>query len=109
LEDCPLSPLCRVSLADTHSTSQCPFAYYRSNVLFVKVTASSYVQAAERGKQAEETRRQQAREEERVERAKSEERERKEKERAERMEREREKVERKEKERREKERREQER
>ena len=66
--DCPLSPLCRVCLADTHSTSQCPFVCYSSNVLSVKVTVSSYEQAVERGKQAEETRRQQAREEERVER-----------------------------------------
>lgn len=47
-EGCPLSPLCRVCMADTHSTSQCPFVYYSSNVLSVKVTASSYVQAAER-------------------------------------------------------------
>ena len=60
-EHCPLSPLCRVCLADSHPTSQCPYVYYSSNVLSVKVTASSYVQAAERGKQAEETRREQAR------------------------------------------------
>ena len=64
-EDYPLSPLCGVYMANTHSTSHCPYVYYSSNVLSVKVTASSYVQAAERGKQAEETRRQQAREEER--------------------------------------------
>ena len=74
-DDCPLSPLCRVCLADSHPTPQCPYIYYSSNVLSVKVSASSYLQAAERGKQAEEVKQQQA-EEERAERAKNEERER---------------------------------
>lgn len=109
-DDCPLSPLCRVCLADSHPTPECPYIYYSSNVLSVKVSASSYLQAAERGKQAEESKRQQAMEE-RAEREKNEEREkkererkedeRKEKERAEREEHK--KLERKEKERREKE------
>ena len=67
-------------LADSHPTSQCPYIYYSSNVLSVKVSASSHLQAAERGKQAEETKRQQAMEE-RTEREKNEERKRKEKER----------------------------
>ena len=120
-DDCPLSPLCRVCLADSHPTPQCPYIYYSSNVLSVKVSASSYLQvissylqAAERGKQAEEIKRQQA-EEERAEREKNEERERKErererkdKERAEREREERKKQERKEKERKEKERKEKE-
>lgn len=66
-------------LADSHPTSQCPYIYYGSNILFVKVSASTYLQAAERGKQAEETKCQQAMEE-RVERKKNEECERKEKE-----------------------------
>lgn len=115
-DDCPLSPLCRVCLADSHPTPECPYIYYSSNVLSVKVSASSYLQAAERGKQAEKSKRQQAMEE-RAEREKNEEcekkererkeHERKEKERAECQERK--KLERKEKEdRREKERREQE-
>ena len=78
-DDCPLLPLCRVCLADSHPTSQCPYIYYGSNVLFVKVSASTYLQAAERGKQAEETKCQQAMEE-RVKRKKNEECERKEKE-----------------------------
>lgn len=77
-DDCPLLPLCRVCLADSHPTSQCPYIYYGSNILFVKVSASTYLRAAERGKQAEETKCQQAMEE-RVER-KNEECERKEKE-----------------------------
>ena len=94
LEDCPLSPLCRVYLANTHSTSHCPYVYYSSNILSVKVTASSYVQAAERGMQAEETRHQQAREEERE--RKERENERKEKERAERVHEEHKKLERRE-------------
>ena len=108
-DDCPLSPLCRVCLADSHPTPQCPYIYYSSNVLSVKVSASSYLQAAERGKQAEEVKQQQT-EEERAERAKNEERERKEKERerkekerAEREREERKKQERKERERKEKE------
>ena len=108
-DDCPLSPLCRVCLADSHPTPQCPYIYYSSNVLSVKVSASSYLQAAERGKQAEEVKQQQA-EEERAERARNEERERKEKERerkekerAEREREERKKQERKERERKEKE------
>ena len=91
---------CRVCLADSHPTPQCPYIYYSSNVLFVKVSASSYLQAAERGKQAEEIKRQQA-EEERG--RKERERERKEKERAEREREERKKQERKERERKEKE------
>ena len=73
-DDCPLSPLCRLCLADSHPTPQCPYIYYSSNVLSVKVSASSYLQAAERGKPAEEIKRQQA-EEERAEREKNEERE----------------------------------
>ena len=81
-DDCPLSPLCRVCLADSHPTPECPYIYYSSNVLSVKVSASSYLQAAERGKQAEESKRQQAMEE-RAEREKNEERERKEHERKE--------------------------
>ena len=70
-DDCPLLPLCRVCLADSHPTSQCPYIYYGSNILFVKVSASTYLQAAERGKQAEETKCQRAMEE-RVERKKRE-------------------------------------
>lgn len=35
-------------LADSHPTPQCPYIYYSSNVLSVKVSASSYLQAAER-------------------------------------------------------------
>ena len=109
-DDCPLSPLCRVCLADSHPTPECPYIYYSSNVLSVKVSASSYLQAAERGKQAEESKRQQAMEE-RAEREKNEEREKKERERMERERKEKEraereerkKLERKEKERREKE------
>ena len=100
-DDCPLSPLCRVCLADSHPTPECPYIYYSSNVLSVKVSASSYLQAAERGKQAEESKRQQAMEE-RPEREKKE-RERKERERREKEREERKKLERKEKERREKE------
>ena len=79
-DDCPLSPLCHLCLADSHPTPQCPYIYYSSNVLSVKVSASSYLQAAERGKPAEEIKRQQA-EEERAEREKNEERERMERER----------------------------
>ena len=102
-DDSPLSPLCRVCLADSHPTPQCPYIYYSSYVLSVKVSASSYLQAAERGKQAEEIKQQQA-EEERAERERKEkERERKEKERAEREREERKKQERKERERKEKE------
>ena len=72
-DDYPLLPLCRVCLTDSHSTSQCPYIYHSSNILYVKVTAESYAKAAEKGKEAEEAKQQQAEEEKRSERAKREE------------------------------------
>ena len=52
-DECPLPPLCRVCLAETHSTTRCPFIYYSSNISMVEATAVSYATAAEKGKEAD--------------------------------------------------------
>ena len=52
-DECPLPPLCRVCLAETHSTMRCPFIYYSSNISMAEVPAVSYAKAAEKGKEAE--------------------------------------------------------
>ena len=52
-DECPLTPLCRVCLAETHSTTRCPFIYYSSNISMAEVPAVSYAKAAEKGKEAE--------------------------------------------------------
>ena len=82
-DECPLPPLCRVCLAETHSTTRCPFIYYSSNISMVEPTAVSYAKAAEKGKEADETKRaeeerNQAEEKARAERARREERAKKE-------------------------------
>ena len=51
-DECPLPPLCRVCLAETHSTTRCPFIYYSSNISMVEATAVSYTKAAEKGTEA---------------------------------------------------------
>ena len=75
-DECPLPPLCRVCLAETHSTTRCPFIYYSSNISMVEPTAVSYAKAAEKGKEADEAKR--AEEKARAERARREERAKKE-------------------------------
>lgn len=62
-DDGPLPPLCRVCFADLHPTSQCPFTYYSSNILSVKVITASYAKAAEKGKEVVEGKQQQAQKE----------------------------------------------
>ena len=52
-DECPLPPLCRVCLAETHSTTRCPFIYYSSNISMAEAPAVSYAKAAEKGKEAE--------------------------------------------------------
>ena len=52
-DECLLPPLCRVCLAETHSTTRCPFIYYNSNISMAEATAVSYAKAAEKGKEAE--------------------------------------------------------
>ena len=51
-EECSLPPLCKVCLAETHTTTRCPFIYYSSNVSTVAVTVS-YAKAAEKGREFE--------------------------------------------------------
>ena len=41
-DECPLPPLCRVCLAETHSTRRCPFIYYSSNISMAEAPAVSY-------------------------------------------------------------------
>ena len=92
-EQCDMPALCRVCLADSHETSNCPFIYYSSNVSGAKPTdkpaEKSYSGAANTGKLAEparkaeeDTSRAKREEDERVRREKRarKERERKEKE-----------------------------
>ena len=52
-DECPLPPLWRVCLAETHSTTRCPFIYYSSNISMVEATAVSYAKAGEKGKEAD--------------------------------------------------------
>ena len=56
-EQCDMPALCRVCLADSHETSNCPFIYYSSNVSGAKPTdkpaEKSYSGAAKTGKLAE--------------------------------------------------------
>ena len=51
-EECSLPPLCKVCLAETHTTARCPFIYYSSDVSTVAVTVS-YAKAAEKGREFE--------------------------------------------------------
>ena len=93
-DECPLPPLCRVCLAETHSATRCPFIYYSSNISMVEPAAVSYAKAAEKGKEADVAKRAEeeknraeekarAEREKREERAKKEERDRARKEREE--------------------------
>ena len=82
-DECPLPPLCRVCLAETHSTTRCPFIYYSSNISMAEAPAVSYAKAAEKGKEAEvakqaEEEKNRAEEKARAERARREERAKKE-------------------------------
>ena len=52
-DECPLPPLCRVCLGETHSTTRCSFIYYSSNISMAEATAVSYAKAAEKGKEAD--------------------------------------------------------
>ena len=51
-EECSLPPLCKVCLAEMHTTARCPLIYYSSNVSTVAVTVS-YAKAAEKGREFE--------------------------------------------------------
>lgn len=66
--------MCRVCFADLHPTSQCPFTYYSSNILSVKVITASYAKAAETGKEVVEGKQQQAEKEKLSKRAERKER-----------------------------------
>ena len=66
--------MCRVCFADLHPTSQCPFTYYSSNILSVKVITASYEKAAEKGKDVVEGKQQQAQKEKLSKRAERKER-----------------------------------
>ena len=50
--ECPLLPLRRVCLAETHSTTRCPFIYYSSNISMVGSDSSQLRQSSRKRKRS---------------------------------------------------------
>ena len=52
-DECPLPPLCRVCLAETHSTTRFPFIYYSSNISMVGSDSSQLRQSSRKRKRSQ--------------------------------------------------------